>query len=72
MERIVATYGPPDHEIHVIEYIDEDTEWYQLAVRNVVIDGIARLSHVPTEDEARALLRQWTERTEPQAPDAPQ
>jgi hypothetical protein len=63
MERIVATYGPPGHEIHVVECVDEEAEWYQLVVRNVVIDGIEPLSYVPSEDEARELLRQWNERS---------
>jgi hypothetical protein len=59
MERIVATYGPPGHELHVVEQIDEDATWYQLVVRNVVINGAQPFSHVPSEDEARAVLEQW-------------
>jgi hypothetical protein len=61
MERIVATYGARDHEIHVVELVDEDTTWYQLVVRNVVINGAQPLSHVPTEDEARAILQHWND-----------
>ncbi|MEX2100673.1 MAG: hypothetical protein WEB19_04585 [Acidimicrobiia bacterium] len=61
MERIVATYGGPGHEIHVVEEVDEDAVWYRLVVRNVVINGAQPLAHVPSEDEARAILEQWNE-----------
>jgi hypothetical protein len=64
MERIVATYGPPGHEIHVVEEVDEDATWYRLVVRNVVVNGAQRLAHLPSEDEARALLRAWSETTD--------
>jgi hypothetical protein len=68
MERIVATYGPRDHEIHVVELVDEDTTRYQLVVRNVVINGAQPLRHVPTEHEARAFLQRWSERSDDSTP----
>ena len=69
MERIVATYGTPGHEIHIVEEVDEDATWYRLVVRNVVINGSQPLSHVPSEDEARAILQQWADSTSDALPD---
>jgi hypothetical protein len=69
MERIVATYGPPTHEIHVVECVDEDTTSYQLVVRNVVINGAQPLAHVPSEAEARAILERWNETSESTPPE---
>jgi hypothetical protein len=63
VERIVATYGPPGHEIHVVEEVDEDVTTYRLVVRNIVINGTQPLSHVPSENEARAILEHWVERS---------
>jgi len=69
MERIVATYGSPGHEIHVVEQVDEDATWYQLVVRNVVINGVQLLTHLPSEAEARAILEQWNESSDASLPD---
>jgi hypothetical protein len=69
MERIVATYGPPSHEIHVVECVDDDATRYQLVVRNVVINGAQALPDVPSEAEARAILKRWNETPEARPPD---
>lgn len=69
MQRIVATYGPPSHEIHVVECVDDEATCYQLVVRNVVINGAQPLSGVPSEAEARAILKRWNKTSESTPPD---
>jgi hypothetical protein len=69
MERIVATYGPPAHEIHIVECVDDDSTHYKLVVRNVVINGAQPLPDVPSEAEARAILKRWNETSESTPPD---
>jgi hypothetical protein len=69
MERIIATYGSPGHEINVVEQIDEDATWYQLVVRNVVVNEGQPLAHPPSEDEARTILKQWNDSSDRSPPD---
>lgn len=59
MERIVASYRVGDHTVDVIEIIDDDGEWTELAIDGELLDVHIRPGHVPSEDEAASYVDEW-------------
>jgi hypothetical protein len=59
MEWIVATYQLGDHRLDVIELVDEDLAWYQVAVDGQMLPPDVAPATIPSEAEARSLLHDW-------------
>jgi hypothetical protein len=58
MERIVATYHIDGHEVDVVEMVDEDRAWFELAVDGAVLP-LGDQSAEPDVNEAAAVVRGW-------------
>ncbi len=58
MERIVATHQFDGHEVDVVEMVDEDRTWFELAVDGAVLP-LGDQSAEADVTEATAVGRGW-------------
>lgn len=63
MERVLRTLDVDGHAVDVVEMVDEDEAWLLLAVDDAVINADAPLSTGANDDEIRAAVRFWAQRS---------
>lgn len=59
MERIVATYRVEDHEVDVVEMVDEDRTWFDLAIDGAVLPLGDQPQSEPDEVVVMEVVRTW-------------
>jgi hypothetical protein len=62
MERIVASYRVEGHQVDVVELVDEDVAWYQLAVDTQLLPPEIQPVHGTGETEVGTIVRDWLAR----------
>lgn len=63
MERVLRTMEVDGHTVGVVEMVDETDAWLLLAVDDAVINADAPLSTGASDDEIRAAIRSWAQRS---------
>ncbi len=59
MDRVVHTFPEEDHQIHIVESIDEDASTYFVVVDDVVINQGEPFEDMPTEGDALHVAKRW-------------
>ena len=63
MERVLRTMEVDGHTVGVVEMVDENEAWLLLAVDDAVVNAYAPLSTGAGDDEIRAAIRSWAQRS---------
>lgn len=59
VERIVARYRIDEHDVHVVELVDEDRAWFELIVDGAMLPHGGQVAE-PDRDAVVAAVRAWS------------
>lgn len=68
MERVIATHHLEGHRLDVVESVDEENVTVRVLIDGELLPPDMHPDHVPSADEAAALLESWTARRDATAP----
>ena len=60
VERIIATYRIDGHAVDIVEMMDEDGAWFEIAIDGAILPDGDSFAAAPTETVAGDVLRRWT------------